>query len=120
MDTILIVDDVKTDRELLGRIVSSAGYRPAYASDGAQALSAAKAEKPVLIFLDVVMPIMDGFAACRALKRDPETASIPIVVVTSKTAESDKFWAKKQGADDHVGKPYTSETLEAVIRRFAR
>lgn len=120
MNTILIVDDVKTDRELLGRIVASAGYRVVYAADGAQAITAAKAEKPVLILLDVVMPNMDGFAACRALKKDPDTAGIPVVVVTSKVADSDKFWAKKQGADDHVAKPFSSEAIEAVIHRLAR
>ena len=113
MQNILIVDDVQTDRELLGSVVSRAGHHAVYASDGSQAVEMAKQAQPALIFLDVVMPIQDGFKACRALKADPITAKIPIVLVTSKKADSDKFWGKKQGADDHVGKPYTQEQVQA-------
>jgi CheY-like chemotaxis protein len=118
MSTILIVDDVQTDRELLGSVVSKAGHRPVYASDGTQALTLAKANQPSLIFLDVVMPQQDGFKTCRVLKSDPQTAGIPIVLVTSKNTESDRFWGKRQGADDLIGKPYTPEAMLGVIRRF--
>ena len=72
-----------------------------------------------MIFLDVVMPNMDGFATCRALKKDPDTAGIPVVLVTTKGADSDKFWGKKQGADDHIAKPWTKDAIEEVIRRYA-
>jgi twitching motility two-component system response regulator PilH len=117
---ILVVDDVRTDREILGKVVTQMGHHAIFAADGAQALAAAKEGQPSLILLDVVMPEMDGFKVCRMLKADPTTASIPVVLVTSKGGESDRFWGKRQGADDHVGKPYTAETMEAVIRRFAR
>jgi CheY-like chemotaxis protein len=118
METILIIDDVQTDRELLGSVVTRAGHHPVYASDGSEALTLAKTKKPGLIFLDVVMPQQDGFKTCRTLKADPETAKIPVVLVTSKSADSDRFWGKKQGADDLVAKPYTPEAMLAMIRRY--
>ncbi|MFO0744409.1 MAG: response regulator [Myxococcota bacterium] len=120
MATILIVDDVQTDRELIGKVVMSAGHKPVYADDGADAVAAATTHKPALIFLDVVMPKMNGFNACRDLKKNPATAGIPVCLVTSKGTDSDKFWGKKQGADDHIVKPFTPASLSAVITRYAR
>ena len=116
---ILIVDDAQTDRELLARVVIGSGHQVISAADGKEAINLAKAHRPGLIFLDVVMPAMDGFATCRALKKDPDTAAIPVVLVTTKGADSDKFWGKKQGAEDHIAKPWTKDAIEAVIRRFA-
>ena len=118
MATILVVDDVQTDRELAGKVVTKAGHSPVYASDGSQALDMAKSNRPALIFLDVVMPGQDGFKTCRTLKGDPETAKIPVVLVTSKGTESDKFWGKRQGADGHVAKPFTPDALTSVLRTF--
>jgi twitching motility two-component system response regulator PilH len=120
MATILIVDDVQTDRELLGKVVSGAGHQPVYASDGDEAIRKAREAKPSLIFMDVVMPNMNGFNACRKLKQDPDTQAIPVVLVTSKGGESDKFWGKKQGADDHIPKPFSPDMLVSTIRRFVR
>jgi twitching motility two-component system response regulator PilH len=118
MGTILIVDDVQTDRELIGRVVTQSGHRPEYATDGSEALMRAKEVKPQLIFLDVVMPSMNGFHACRKLMTDPDTSKIPVVLVTSKGGDSDRFWGQKQGADDHVAKPFTPDTLHAIIKRY--
>jgi twitching motility two-component system response regulator PilH len=115
---ILVVDDVQTDRELVGMVVTKSGHHVVYASDGAQALEKAKSEKPAMIFLDVVMPTQDGFKTCRVLKNDPETKGIPVVLVTSKGTESDKFWGKRQGADGHVTKPFTPDALTSVLRTF--
>src|SRR3954452_22342624 len=120
MATILIVDDVQTDRELLGKVVSSSGHSPVYATDGDEAIVKARETKPSLIFMDVVMPKMNGFNACRKLKQDPETQAIPVVLVTSKGLESDKFWGKKQGADDHIPKPFSPGILLSTIRRYVR
>jgi twitching motility two-component system response regulator PilH len=115
---ILIVDDVETDRLLLGGVVRKAGHDPLYANDGDVAVEQVKATKPALVFMDVVMPKLNGFNACRKLKQDPETKQIPVVLVTSKGMESDKFWGKKQGADEHIPKPFTPEQVTDVIRRF--
>jgi len=120
MATILIVDDMQTDRELLGKVVMSAGHQPVYAVDGDQALQKAREARPALIFLDVVMPGTNGFQACRKLKQDAETAQIPVVLVTSKDTPSDKFWGQKQGADDHIPKPFSSDSIVGAIRRLVR
>ena len=116
MQNILIVDDMQTDRELVGKVVTAAGHCPVYASDGAEALQKAKEVQPALIFLDVVMPRQDGFKTCRNLKQDAGTSKIPVVLVTSKNTESDKFWAKQQGADGYVVKPFTNEELLGTVR----
>jgi CheY-like chemotaxis protein len=118
MATILIVDDSSTDRALLGSVVRAAGHAPVFANDGEEAVSSASVHQPALIFMDVVMPGRDGFATCRALKKTPETQNIPIVLVTSKSGESDRFWGRKQGADDHIDKPYTAGVVNSAIRRF--
>ena len=119
MTTILIIDDVATDRQILGRLVADAGFHPVYASGGKEGLELARKLAPALIFLDVVMPDVNGFQICRDLKRDPATRKIPIVMVTTKTEESDRFWSRKQGADDHVGKPFTPEAILDCLRRLA-
>jgi CheY-like chemotaxis protein len=120
MDTILIVDDVQTDRELLGKVVTNAGYNALYAVDGNEAIERARQARPSLILMDVVMQGADGFKTCRTIKQDTELAKIPVVLVTSKGTDSDKFWAKKQGADDHITKPWNPDTILSVIRRYAR
>jgi twitching motility two-component system response regulator PilH len=118
VSTILVVDDAQTDRELMARVVLASGHHPVVASDGKQAVALAKQYRPSLIFLDVVMPGMDGFAACRLLTRDPDTSTIPIVLVTSKSNDSDQFWGRKQGASDHVAKPWDPRRIEDLIRRY--
>ena len=118
MSTILVVDDAQTDRELMARVVNASGHRAMIAIDGKEAVVLAKQFRPALIFLDVVMPGMDGFAACRQLTRDPDTCTIPIVLVTSKSNESDVFWGKKQGASDHIAKPWDPGRIADLIRRY--
>ena len=118
MSTVLIVDDVRTDRELLGKVVTACGSQPVFASNGEEAVTRAKEVKPALVLMDVVMPGLDGFGACRRLKRQPETASIPVVLITSKGSETDQFWGRKQGADDYLVKPYTADQIKQLIKRF--
>jgi CheY-like chemotaxis protein len=120
MSTILIVDDVQTDRELLGRVVTTSGHHVEYATNGEEALSKARQHNPALIFLDVVMPTMNGFNTCRKLKQEGDTGKIPVVLVTSKATESDRFWGQKQGADDHLAKPFSPDQVLGVIRRYCR
>jgi twitching motility two-component system response regulator PilH len=118
MKTVLIVDDVQTDRELMGQVVKGAGHHAEYAADGEEALVKARDLKPALILLDVVMPRLDGFGACRRLKKEADTAQIPVVLVTSKAAETDKFWGQKQGCDDYLVKPFTPDELSRIVRKF--
>lgn len=119
MSTVLIVDDQRTERELLGKVVAAMGHEAIYANDGGEAFTKASQVKPALVLMDVVMPGIDGFSACRKLKREPATAGIPVVLITLKSSETDLFWGRKQGADDYIVKPYTPDQIRQVIKRFA-
>jgi twitching motility two-component system response regulator PilH len=104
----------------MARAVTYAGFNPVFAEDGMEAVDKAKSLQPSLILMDVVMPNLNGFNATRQLKADALTKHIPIVLVTTKSGDSDKFWGKKQGADDHVCKPFQSNELVDIIRRYVR
>ena len=118
MAHILIVDDTATEATLMAGVVHKLGHSSEVATDGEACLSLARSKKPSLILLDVVMPKMDGFNTCRKLKKDSETSAIPIVMVTSKDQETDKFWAQRQGADGYVVKPFAPSELTAAIQKF--
>lgn len=120
MRTVLIVDDSKTERELMARAVTTAGCHPVFAEDGNDAIVKAKELKPALILMDVVMPNLNGFNATRQLKAESGTKDIPVVLVTTKSGDSDRFWGKKQGADDHIGKPFVANDLINIIKRYAK
>ncbi|TCT19820.1 response regulator [Thiobaca trueperi] len=107
----LVVDDSATDLLNIKTILSDAGCIVVTASDGAEAIAKAKAEHPAIIFLDVIMPGMDGYEACRLLSGDPATREIPIVFVTSKGQKADKVWGQVQGAKGHLVKPFTAEQV---------
>ena len=113
---VLVCDDSVTDLTRIKTIVEGAGYVTVTASSGVEALSRAKAERPDIIFLDVIMPEMDGFEACRKLRQDPETKAIPIIFVTSKNQKADRVWAQMQGASDLIGKPYNPEQIIAKLK----
>lgn len=113
---VLVCDDSITDLTRIKTIVEEAGYMVLSASSGVEALSRAKSERPDLIFLDVIMPDMDGFEACRKLRQDPQTKNIPIVFVTSKNQKADRVWAQMQGAQDLISKPYNPEQIIEKLR----
>jgi twitching motility two-component system response regulator PilH len=115
--TILIVDDSPTDLRLMANALASKGYRLLTAADGEEALEKAVSAHPNLIFLDVILPKKNGFQVCRQLKTSPDTRDIKIVLVTSKTQESDRFWGLRQGADEYLTKPFADEELRAVAAR---
>jgi len=115
---ILICDDMETDRANLRKILIELGHIVQDVTNGEDALAAARRIQPKVIFLDVVMPKMDGFATCRALKEKAETKNIPVVIVSSKGTPSDKFWAEKQGAAAHVTKPATSTEIKAALQKI--
>lgn len=108
---ILICDDSETDRANLKKALEGTHYTLITATNGEEAVKQAKEQKPDVIFLDIVMPGMDGFAACRTLRNDPETKHIPIVFVSSKSQKADRVWAQMQGAKDLVGKPYAAKEI---------
>jgi twitching motility two-component system response regulator PilH len=115
---VLCVDDAKADLLNIEKIVSGAGHITSLATTGREAVQKAKSDKPDLIFLDVNMPEMDGFAATRELRKDAETKNIPIILVTSKNQKADKLWAQMQGASGYVTKPYTPEQILEQLAKF--
>lgn len=114
---VLIVDDSQAESRLMQSLLQGAGYSAVSVSDPQRIEQTVSAEHPHLILLDVVMPGRNGFQVCRELKCSPEFGSIPIVLVTSKNGESDKFWGLQQGADGYVVKPFTGEQLVGEVQR---
>ncbi|MEO0367584.1 MAG: response regulator [Pseudomonadota bacterium] len=113
---ILVVDDSKTDYLYVKKILDQGGYTVAHAESGEQAIEEAKRLEPDCIIMDVVMPKMNGFQATRALNRAPETAQIPVIMLSSKSDETDKVWAQRQGATDYLVKPADPRALmEKVV-----
>ena len=98
---------VKADLELV-----------AEARNGEEAEQVAKAFRPDLIFLDVVMPKKNGFQVCRDLRLDPLFQTTPIILLTSKSQDSDKFWGKQQGATEYVTKPYQAEQILEILTKY--
>ncbi|MCK9172285.1 response regulator [Desulfuromonas thiophila] len=118
MAKILVADDSKTELAFLLDILKGTGHEIVTAVDGLQAEERARAERFDLIFLDVIMPNKNGFQVCRALKRDPSLKQIPIILTTSKSGESDKFWGKKQGADEYIVKPYEPVDILLAVKKY--
>ena len=111
MALILIVDDSPTEVFVMQKALEKHGFQTAAAADGAEGLRKAREMKPDLILMDIVMPGIDGFKATRQLAADPETRSIPVIVVSSKGQETDRIWAMRQGAVDYLVKPVTAAQL---------
>lgn len=112
---ILVVDDSPTDRQIAVSVCQSQNYRTETAAAGEEAIEKAAALQPDLILLDVILPQKNGFQVCRHLKNAPETKDIKVILVTSKSQDSDRFWGAKQGADGYLTKPYSDEELQELI-----
>ena len=119
--TILIVDDEKTIVTILRFNLESRGYRILEAYDGESGLKKARTEKPDLILLDIMLPKMDGFHVCEALRQDGD--NVPIILLTAREEEDDKVRGLELGADDYITKPFSNREVvarvEANIRRTA-
>ncbi|MCX7919685.1 MAG: response regulator transcription factor [bacterium] len=117
---ILVVDDEKDIVELIRYNLEKEGYRVISANDGTGALKLAEKEVPNLIVLDLMLPELDGLEVCKLLKRNVQTASIPILMVTAKSTETDKVVGLELGADDYVTKPFSPRELVARIKAILR
>lgn len=113
---VLVVDDSAVDQTNIKNTLTDLGFFVITASTGVEAITKAKAEKPAIIFLDIIMPEMDGFETCRKLTQDPQTKDIPVVFVSSKGEKADKVWGQMQGAKGHIAKPFTSEQLVEQLK----
>lgn len=116
MKTILIVDDLKSELDLMAKYLSNAGYNIIVANSGEEAISKTEANKLDAIVTDWMMPKMGGLDICRKLKKNPETAEIPIIACTAKDRDVDRMWALKQGVKAYVTKPCTKEELVGAVK----
>jgi two-component system cell cycle response regulator len=117
---VLVVDDVDVNVRLLEAKLSSEYFTVVTASSGEEALRMARSEHPDIILLDVMMPEMDGFEACRRLKADPATDGIPVVMVTALSEVADRVRGLQSGADDFLTKPVNDVALFARVRSLVR
>ena len=119
-ETILIVDDEPFNVDLLEQELEDLGYETLTAADGQEAVDTVRRERPDLVLLDVMMPVMDGFTACRLLKDDEDTRLIPIVIMTALDSVEDRIKGIESGADDFLTKPVNEVELLARIRTTLR
>jgi twitching motility two-component system response regulator PilH len=112
---VLVVDDSPTERFFMADVLTRNGYSVVTANNGEEALSKVKSEKPAVVLMDVVMPGANGFQITRNMSRDPETQTIPIILCTSKSNETDRIWGLRQGARDYMVKPINPEELLAKV-----
>jgi CheY-like chemotaxis protein len=115
---VLVIEDDPAQRRLLERMLGARDFRVLTAADGEAGVEIAAASHPDLIVLDVMMPRLNGYQACRALKGNPGTAAIPIIMLTTKDQPADAFWASEVGADLFLHKPIDLPLLFAEIDRL--
>lgn len=118
MARILVVDDVMAERLHVCEILRKDGHEIVTAENGARGVEAAVLYQPDLIIMDLVMPVKDGYAACNELRATPETRDIPVIVVSSKSDESDIFRATHLGARNYLVKPVAADALRAALARL--
>lgn len=111
MATVLIVDDSPTEAHILRTVLEKNGYDVITAENGEDGIAVTKQQKPDAVLMDVVMPGLNGFQATRQITTDPETASIPVIIVTTKNQETDRVWGMRQGAKDYITKPADEKEL---------
>jgi two-component system cell cycle response regulator DivK len=117
MKRILIVEDNERNLKLFRSLLNSQGYETIEAWDGEEGVKLAKEQKPDLILMDIQMPVMDGIAATRILKKDPETKDIPVIALTSYAMEGDRERFLSEGFVEYISKPIKVNEFLEVIRR---
>ncbi|KAF4515840.1 hypothetical protein B566_EDAN000075 [Ephemera danica] len=117
---ILIVEDEKDILQLIKLYLEKEGYRIVTASTGSEGLAQVRTEKPDLVVLDLMLPEIDGLEICKRLRSSPDTAMLPIIMLTAKAEESDTIIGLELGADDYVTKPFSPKTLVARVKALLR
>jgi twitching motility two-component system response regulator PilH len=112
---IFIIDDSPTDIRVFTTLLERAGHQVTAISTAEEGIERVRAELPDLIIMDVIMPGMNGFQATRTLTRDPVTAVVPIVMITTKSMETDRVWGLRQGARAFITKPVNEKELLSCI-----
>ncbi len=116
---VMVVDDSLTVRKITSRFLSREGYRVSTAKDGVEALEMLEDELPAVMLLDIEMPRMDGFEVTQHVRNNPRLATVPIIMITSRTADKHRDHAMELGVNAYMGKPYQEDDLLAEIRRLA-
>jgi putative two-component system response regulator len=117
---VLVVDDVEANRVLLTALLTREGYQVELAVNGSEALERVRRHPPDIVLLDVMMPRPDGFDVCRALKEDPATRLVPIVLLTALHNPEDRIRGIDAGADDFISKPFHAHELRARVQSLIR
>lgn len=120
MGSVLIVDDIAGNARLVESLLAPDGHTVRTAGGGAEALQLIQANPPDLVLMDVIMPNVDGFEACRVIKQDPSTRLIPVVLVTALDSTATRLRGLEAGADDFVSKPFNAPELRARVRSLIR
>ena len=115
MKTVLIADDDEDILALVDRALSESGYEVLLARDGATALATARERKPALALIDIAMPALDGYEVTSALKSDPATMDMIVILFTARSEASDVEKGYEAGADDYIMKPFTLKTLQSRV-----
>lgn len=118
MARILLIEDSPTDRAVFTQWLEKAGHEVLTADNAEDGLQLAKSQLPQLVLMDVVLPGMSGFQATRALSRDATTRDIPVLIVSTKSMETDMAWGMRQGATDYIVKPPREDDLIARINKL--
>lgn len=117
---VLVIDDLPATRDLVSRLLCRDGYRVITANDGLSVPELIRSQAPDLVIMDVLMPDVDGFSACRALKADPTTRLIPVVLITALDDSESRVRGIDAGADDFLTKPFNAAELRARVRSLVR
>ena len=115
---ILMVEDTEDNRQILRDLFHDTDYELIEANDGMAGVSAARAQRPDLILMDIQLPVIDGYEATRRIKADPALAHIPVIAVTSYALSGDEEKAKAAGCDAYIAKPFSPRLLLAKVREF--
>ena len=113
--TVVVVDDSPTSLRFASSTLRDAGFSVSTARDGEEAIAQIVAQPPEVVVLDIILPKKNGFQVCRELKTNPKTAAVRIVLLSSKSQETDRFWGQRQGADAYITKPVRPAELVAIV-----
>ena len=115
---VLVIEDTPDNRQIIRDLLNASGYEVIEAEDGAAGVEMAVQTLPDLIFMDIQLPILDGYEATRRIKGDPASAHIPIIAVTSYALSGDEAKTRAAGCDGYIAKPFSPRELLAMVRKF--